>query len=98
MERLCSGKTSRSGCYLIRKAEGRILDLVDPSRPSSLLGCVQDPSLAMQTWHSPVATSARPLEDRPGRHRTYRGDRKLGQHVFPASITRCAIFCRKAML
>src|SRR4029077_17073714 len=26
----------------------------------------------------------RPLEDRPGRHRTYRGDRrKLGQHVFP---------------
>jgi len=58
MERLSSGKTSRSGCYLARKEEGRILDLVDPSRPHSLLGCVQDPSLAMQTWRSPVATSA----------------------------------------
>jgi len=44
MGRLCSGKTSRSGCYLVRKEEGRIPDLVDPSRPSSLLGCVQDPS------------------------------------------------------
>ena len=55
--------------------------------------------LRCEPGRSTVAASARAFGGQAGPHRTYLGDlRGYATTYFPASITRCAIICRKVML